>query len=72
MTTIDYVTIAYMVMAIITALVVYNKLANPRFYRAICSIVAGVFWLIPVGMIVFLFIEGSINDAAKWITEHFD
>lgn len=72
MTTIDYLTIAYLVMAIITALVAYKHLANPRFYRAVCSIVAGVFWLIPVGLIVFLYIEGCIVDAAKWITKHFD
>ena len=61
MTTIDYISIAYLVMMIITALVAYDHLANPRFYRAMCSIVAGVFWPIPVAILVLLWIEHAIR-----------
>ena len=67
MTTI-YITIAYLVMAIITALVAYDHLANPRFYRAVCSIVAGVFWPIPVAIFVLLWIENAI----KYIIDYFN
>ena len=72
MRTEDYITIAYVVMAVITAIWVFARLRDPIYYRVICSVIVGAFWPIPVGLVIFLYLEGLIVDAAKWITEHFD
>ena len=68
----DIMVVAYLVAAIITAVWVFVRLRDPLYYRIIVSLIVGAFWPIPVGLIVFLFIEGLIVDAAKWITYHFD
>ena len=67
-----YIAIAYVVMAVITAIWVFARLRDPIYYRVICSVIVGAFWPIPVGLVIFLYIEGFIVDAAKWITEHFE
>ena len=72
MTTHDIMLVAYIVAAILTAVWVFVRLRDPLYYRLIVSAIVGGFWPIPVGLIVFLYIEGCIVDAAKWITEHFD
>ena len=70
MSTRDYIIIAYLVMVIITALVAYIHLANPRIYRAVCSIVAGVFWPIPAALLLWLYIEGIIVTLVDYITKN--
>lgn len=72
MTTHEIMLVAYIVAAILTAVWVFVRLRDPLYYRLIVSAIVGGFWPIPVGLIVFLYIEGCIVDAAKWITEHFD
>lgn len=72
MTTHEIMLVAYIVAAILTAVWVFVRLRAPLYYRLIVSAIVGGFWPIPVGLIVFLYIEGCIVDAAKWITEHFD
>ena len=72
MTTHEIMLVAYIVAAILTAMWVFVRLRDPLYYRLIVSAIVGGFWPIPVGLIVFLYIEGCIVDAAKWITEHFD
>ena len=72
MTSEVYIAIAYSVMAVITAMWVFARLRDPIYYRVICSAIVGAFWPIPVGLVIFLYIEGFIVDAAKWITDHFD
>ena len=66
----DIMVVAYLVAAIITAVWVFVRLRDPLHYRIFVSLIVGAFWPIPVGLIVFLFIEGLIVDAAKWITDH--
>ena len=70
MTSEVYIAIAYTVMAVITAMWVFARLRDPIYYRVICSVIVGCFWPIPVGLVIFLYIEGFIVDAAKWITDH--
>lgn len=72
MTTHEIMLVAYIVAAILTAVWVFVRLRDPLCYRLIVSAIVGGFWPIPVGLIVFLYIEGCIVDAAKWIIEHFD
>ena len=72
MTTHEIMLVVYIVAAILTAAWVFVRLRDPLYYRLIVSAIVGGFWPIPVGLIVFLYIEGCIVDAAKWITEHFD
>ena len=72
MTTHEIMLVVYIVAAILTAVWVFVRLRDPLYYRLIVSAIVGGFWPIPVGLIVFLYIEGCIVDAAKWITEHFD
>ena len=72
MTTHEIMLVAYIVAAILTAVWVFVRLRDPLYYRLIVSAIVGGFWPIPVGLIVFMYIEGLIVDAAKWITEHFD
>ena len=64
--------VGYLVAAILTAAWVFVRLRDPLYYRIIVSLIVGAFWPIPVGLVIFLFIEGCIVDAAKWITEHFE
>lgn len=64
--------VGYLVAAILTAVWVFARLRDPLYYRLIVSAIVGSFWPIPVGLIIFLYIEGFIVDVAKWITEHFD
>ena len=70
MTSEVYISIAYAVMAVITAIWVFARLRDPIYYRVICSVIVGAFWPIPVGLVIFLYIGGFIVDAAKWITDH--
>ena len=72
MSTQDICLVAYIVAAIITAVWVFSRLRDPLYYRIFASLIVGAFWPIPVGVIVFLYIEGCIVDAAKWITNNFD
>ena len=72
MSTQEILTVCYCVVAIITAAWVFCRLRDPLFYRLIVSAIVGCFWPIPAGLVIFLYIEGLIVDAAKWITEHFD
>ena len=72
MSTNDIMIAAYCVAAIITAAWVFCRLRDPLYYRLIVSAIVGAFWPIPVGLVIFLYIEGFIVDAAKWITDHFD
>jgi hypothetical protein len=72
MTTHDIIIVCYLVAAIITAVWTFERLRDQLYYRIIVSLIIGGFWPIPAGLVVFLFIEGCIVDAAKWITEHFD
>ena len=72
MNTNDLLCVCYLVAAIITAVWVFVRLRDPLYYRTIVSLIVGCFWPIPVGLVIFLFIEGCIVDAAKWITEHFE
>ena len=72
MSTQDICLVAYIVAAIITAVWVFSRLRDPLYYRILVSLIVGAFWPIPVGVIVFLYIEGCIVDAAKWITNNFD
>ena len=64
--------VGYLVAAILTAAWVFVRLRDPLYYRIIVSLIVGAFWPIPIGVVIFLFIEGCIVDAAKWITEHFE
>ena len=72
MSTHDLMIVGYLVAAILTAAWVFVRLRDPLYYRIIVSLIVGAFWPIPVGLVIFLFIEGCIVDAAKWITEHFE
>ena len=72
MSTNDMMIVGYLVAAILTAAWVFARLRDPLYYRIIVSLIVGAFWPIPVGLVIFLFIEGCIVDAAKWITEHFE
>ena len=72
MSTNDMMIVGYLVAAILTAAWVFVRLRDPLYYRIIVSLIVGAFWPIPVGLVIFLFIEGCIVDAAKWITEHFE
>lgn len=72
MSTQDIFLVAYIVAAIITAVWFFSRLHDPLYYRLMVCAIVGAFWLIPVGVIVFLYIEGCIVDAAKWITNNFD
>ena len=72
MSTHDIMIVVYIVAAILTAAWVFARLRDPLYYRIIVSLIVGCFWPIPVGVVIFLFIEGCIVDAAKWITNHFE
>ena len=72
MSTNDMMIVGYLVAAILTAAWVFVRLRDPLYYRIIVSLIVGAFWPIPIGVVIFLFIEGCIVDAAKWITEHFE
>ena len=49
-------------MVIITAWIAWDHLGNPRFYRGVCSIIAGMFWPIPVGIFLLLWLESAITE----------
>ena len=62
MSTTDVLVIIYLVMVIITAWIAWDHLGNPRFYRGVCSIIAGMFWPIPVGIFLLLWLESAITE----------
>ena len=66
MITREYVLAAYIAMLVITAAFVWTKLGGHRGYRLVCSIVAGIFWPIPVIMAAWLFVEGVMFSLINW------
>lgn len=68
---VDYVIIAYLVAAIITAWYAWSKLRDPKIYRLVLSVIIGVFWPIPAFMMLWLWLEGAIIDIACWIDRNF-
>ena len=62
----DWFIIAYLVMAVITTFLIYQRMANPWQYRLVFSCVLGVLWPLPVLVLAFLTIEGLIVDAINW------
>ena len=69
MRTIDYISIAYMVMAVVIAVVIASKLGGPQSYRVFFSIIAGVFWPIPAALALWLYIEGTIINIVNYLTK---
>ena len=67
----DYVIIAYLVAAIITAWYAWSKLRDPKIYRFVLSIIIGVFWPIPAAILIWLWLEGAVIDIANWIERNF-
>lgn len=56
----------YFAVSAIAAFLVYWRLANPRLYRVIFSVIFGLCWPLPAAVLVFLFIEGTLMDIIDW------
>lgn len=68
---IDYIKIAYYVVAVLVAGYTYSRLRDPLYYRVLFSCILGVFWPIPVAIGIIIWIEGLIIDFADWVSKHF-
>ena len=62
MTTLETLTIIYLVMVVIAAFVVYDHISNPRCYRITFSIIVGLLWPIPAALFLMLWVEGAIVE----------
>lgn len=62
MTTIEILTVIYLVMTVIAAFVVYDHISNPRCYRVTFSIIVGLLWPIPAALFLMLWVEGAIVE----------
>jgi len=62
MTTIEILTVIYLVMVVIAAFLVYDHISNPRCYRIAFSIIVGLLWPIPAALFLMLWIEGAIVE----------
>ena len=67
----DYIIIAYMVAAILTAGYAWSRLRDPKIYRFVLSFIIGVFWPIPAAILIWLWLEGAVIDIANWIERNF-
>lgn len=62
MTTLETLTVIYLVMVVIAAFVVYDHISNPRCYRIAFSIIVGLLWPIPAALFLMLWVESAIVD----------
>ena len=62
----DIIIVAYIVMAICTTGYVQYKLGGPAKYRLLFATIVGLFWPIPIGLLLVTSIEELAYDIINW------
>ena len=67
MTTKQIIITVYVVIAVITAWYISNKLGGEKRYRYLFASIAGICWPIPMFIAAWLFVEGILYEIVKFV-----
>jgi hypothetical protein len=68
----DAAIVIYLVMFVVMAALVWVHAGGDRRYRTLFSVVLGLFWPLPVAILIYLYIHGMLNSIINWFDRNFN